>query len=448
MQALLIIILLLLINAFFVAAEFALVKARGVRIQHLANEGNRSAQLTVRIHANLEQYLAACQLGITMASLGLGWVGEPAVAAILEPFFQLLGLPEEVLHTAAFLIGFLLFSSLHIVVGEQVPKTLAIRRAEQVSLWVAYPLRWSYLLVWPLNWLLNATSRAILSFFNVEEATHGDIYSNAEFKDLVSTSREQGAMETQKADMLHNMLDFDQRPVSSVMIPRDAVQVLELAKDEHQNQLTVLKSGHSRFPLLDSAQNDEVCGLVLAKSLFLATLDGNSNVWSSLKDFSLDALVIPETQQIASLFNEMRESKVHMAIVVDEYAHFTGIVTLEDLMEEIVGEIEDEQDEFRPNKSVTVLSENRWQVDGMTSLLDLQREIGLPGADYPEINTVSGLVLRELQRIPAVGDSVAISGFLVTVTEMSRRRIAAVEVQREVAEGPLPGDKPKIDAKT
>ncbi|MBT8129656.1 MAG: DUF21 domain-containing protein, partial [Gammaproteobacteria bacterium] len=176
-SSVIVIIILLAANGFFVAAEFALVKARGFRIEALAAEGSAAARLTVRIQTNLEAYLAACQLGITMASLGLGWVGEPAVAALLEPLFHSLGMPDRILHTTAFIAGFLMFSSLHIVVGEQVPKTLAIRKAEPVSLWVAYPLHFSYLAVFPLNWMLNKASSMILGLLNVQEATHADVLS-------------------------------------------------------------------------------------------------------------------------------------------------------------------------------------------------------------------------------------------------------------------------------
>ena len=215
--------LLLAANGFFVAAEFSLVKARGFRLQGAANGGNTSARMTLRIQDNLESYLAACQLGITMASLGLGWVGEPAVAALLEPLFELLGVPEPLLHTIAFVIGFLVFSSLHIVIGEQVPKTFAIRRAEPVAVWCAYPLHATYLLVYPLNWLLNAASRSILSLFNVEEVSHADVLTGEELQGLVETSRHHGELENEKATMLHNMFEFDQRQVGRVMIPRNAI---------------------------------------------------------------------------------------------------------------------------------------------------------------------------------------------------------------------------------
>ena len=188
----LIVILLLVANGFYVAAEFALVKARGFRIESLAAEGSAAARLTIRIQSNLEAYLAACQLGITMASLGLGWVGEPAVAALLEPLFSSMGMSEATMHTSAFLVGFLLFSALHIVIGEQVPKTFAIRTAERVSILTAYPLHWFFLVLYPLNWVLNAASKGMLAMFGVKEATHGDVYSTDELRGLVEVSHEHG----------------------------------------------------------------------------------------------------------------------------------------------------------------------------------------------------------------------------------------------------------------
>ncbi len=242
---LLAVVLLLVANAFFVAAEFALVKARGFRIESLASEGSAAARLTVRMQNDLDAYLAACQLGITMASLGLGWVGEPAVAALLEPLFHSLGMPEAMLHTSAFIVGFLIFSSLHIVIGEQVPKTFAIRRPEPVALWVAYPLRFSYLAVWPLNWLLNRASRGILRLFGVEEAGHGEVLSGDELQGLVATSKVHGEIWHDKAE----------------------------------------------------------------------------------------------------LFELMRVKRAQMALIIDEYGELAGAITLEDLLEEIVGEIHDETDE-------------------------------------------------------------------------------------------------------
>jgi len=207
------VIFLLATNGFFVAAEFALVKARSFRIDAMAEQGNASAIMTRKIQHNLEAYLAACQLGITMASLGLGWVGEPAVAALLEPVLHSFGMSEQMIHSVAFITGFLVFSSLHIVIGEQVPKTFAIRKPEPMSLLIAYPLHWAYLAVYPLNWLLNRASGWILKMFGVKEATHGDIYTGDEIRGLVEASRDHGEIEYGQAKMLHNLFEFDQRLV-------------------------------------------------------------------------------------------------------------------------------------------------------------------------------------------------------------------------------------------
>ncbi|NND68062.1 MAG: HlyC/CorC family transporter [Halioglobus sp.] len=430
MNSLLIAAVLLAINAFFVAAEFALVKARGVRIQQLAAQGMRTAILTTRIQGNLESYLAACQLGITMASLGLGWVGEPAVAALLEPVFRALGIPDEVLHTVAFLTGFLLFSSLHIVIGEQVPKTWAIRRAEQMSMWCAYPLHLAYLLVWPLNWMLNASSRAVLRLMKVEEVTHADVFSDSELKDLVSASHEHGSMEAKKAEMLHNLLDFDQRNVARIMIPRGAVSVLDISKGDDFNRAVVAGSGHSRFPLVDGANNNALRGMVLSKSLYLATLTGDKDAFSHLADFSRPLKMVPESQLISGLFDEMRYERVHMAAAVDEYGAFVGIVTLEDLLEEIVGEIEDEKDELHSDSMIELIAPDQWRADGMCSLLDLQRVTGLHTEDGTAFNTLGGLVLHELQRFPRKGDHVAIGEFVITVKELVGQRISQLQMAK------------------
>lgn len=347
MTSIAIIITLLALNAFFVAAEFALVKARGLRIESLAATGNNCAKLTVRIQENLEAYLAACQLGITMASLGLGWIGEPAVAALLKPLFSLAGISESLTHTVSFILGFLIFSSLHIVVGEQVPKTFAIRRAEQVSLRIAYPLHLAYLIVWPLNWCLNKTSAAILSWLNVAEATHGDVFTDEELKHLVCASHEHGNIEQQKATMLRNLFEFDQNSVQRVMIPRHDICTLDIAQDAETNRRIVFASGHSRFPLIDGSWGDQILGVILVKALHRAISKPTQNTidpWSNLKDYCRPALVIPESQKTASLFDLMREQRNHLALVVDESGKLSGIVTLEDLLEEIVGDIEDETD--------------------------------------------------------------------------------------------------------
>lgn len=435
------IIALLGANGFYVAAEFSLVKAKGIRIESLANDGHASAKLIVHIQRNLEAYLATCQLGITMASLGLGWVGEPAVAAILEPLFTRMGVPEAMLHTIAFIGGFLIFSSLHIVVGEQVPKTLAIRKAEPVSLWVAYPLQISYLVTYPLNWLLNTATRSLLSLINVEEATHADVYSDAELKGLVATSGEHGQLGSAKAEMLRNLFEFDQRQVGRIMIPLATIKLLDVSADPDDNLSHIRDSGHSRFPVIDSENNHEIVGIVIAKDIYTAMLRDDPKPWANLRNYCRPPLVVPEAQKVSHLFDTMRANRAHMALVVDEYGDLTGIITLEDLLEEIVGDIEDETDAHSPVYNIVQIEEGRWEADGLVSLADAERAIGLVVPSDLDANTLSGFCVSSLGQMPEAGDTFAEYGFQFTVQSVENHRVGRllIEDQSDSAVNPESG---------
>ena len=423
-----VIVLLLAANGFYVAAEFALVKARGFRIEALANEGSSAAKLTIRIQANLESYLAACQLGITMASLGLGWVGEPAVAAILEPLFTRMGLSESVTHTSAFVIGFLIFSALHIVIGEQVPKTLAIRKAEPVSIWVAYPLHLSYLFSLPLTWVLNRAANAILSLLKIAEVSHVEVLTGEEIKGLVTTSREHGEIHDSQATMLHNLFEFDHRHVGRIMIPISSAQVLDIAGSAKHNLDVIRKSVHSRFPLIDSSKRNALVGIVLSKDIQRAVFNGETAPWGELERFKREAMVVPESQRVARLFDLMRIKRAHMACIVDEYGSFIGIVTLEDLLEEIVGEIEDEIEDENTLPGIVKIDEISWEVDGLVSLADLERATGLEVSDELEAYTLSGLFIRRLSRMAEIDDEIIENGFQLKVITHTGRRVGKVHI--------------------
>jgi len=424
------VVFLLATNAFFVAAEFALVKARGFRIDALAEQGNTSAMMTQKIQQNLEAYLAACQLGITMASLGLGWVGEPTIAALLEPVLSSFGLPEAMVHTIAFLTGFLIFSSLHIIVGEQVPKTFAIRKPEAMSLMVAYPLHWSYIAVYPFNWMLNKASGWVLKQFGVKEASHGDILTGDEIKGLVKSSHEHGEIEFGKARMLRNLFEFDERRIGRVMIPIGSTYTLDMARNLNDNLKIIRESGHSRFPVIDSENNDEIKGLLLVKDIYSALLDGVKEPWSDLTKYCREPLVIPETQRVSKLFELMRVRRAHMAFVVDEYGQFNGIVTLEDLLEEIVGEIHDETDTEENTIDIQNIADNTWEAYGLVSISDLGRATGYRPEDTMDANTISGLFLQKLQRMPKVQDSIEDRGYKFSILTIEDRHIGRVAIEK------------------
>ncbi|MDF1814087.1 MAG: hemolysin family protein [Verrucomicrobiales bacterium] len=421
-------VLLLVANAFFVAAEFALVKLKSFRIEALAEGGNRTANLTRRIHKDLEPHLAACQLGITMASLGLGWVGEPTVAAILEPMLHPLGLPDKAVHSIAFLAGFVIFSSLHIVVGEQVPKTLAIRKPEPVALWIAYPLRAFYLVIFPLNWLLNAASGAILRLLGVAEAFHEEILSGEEIQGLIEESEKHGNIESDKATMLNNLFEFDNRTAEEIMVPRAKVAHIDL-QDPWETQLETLKKiEHSRFPVLDGGDQNLV-GILLAKDIYRKTLSGKDGLEANtLRDLVREPLVVPEFQQIGILFETMKNSRKHMAVVIDEYGDFAGVVTMEDLLEEIVGEIADELDQIA-DRTILTQKNGYWEADGWTQLSDIERSLEIRFSEEVEANTLSGMFMYFLTRVPEKGDAIEEQNIRFTVESMNGRRVDIVKIE-------------------
>lgn len=422
------VVLLLAANAFFVAAEFALVKARDFRIDSLALEGKYSARLTQKIQGNLEAYLACCQLGITMASLGLGWVGEPAVEALLRPILEPLELGAKTTHTISFLLGFIFFSSLHIVIGEQVPKTLAIRKPEPVSLICAIPLRGFYIALFPMTWTLNKASRAILRWMGVEEAPHAEVLTGMEIAGLVSVSAEHGDLSDDKAEMIHNVFKFDERTVGRVMIPRVECKMLRLDNTSAENIAIVRNTKHSRFPVIDG-EKDALIGIVLLKDIVYQFLDGAKEPWSDLQALCREPLIVPESIKVGKMFDMMLAEKAHMACVVDEYGVFAGVVTQEDLLEEIVGDISDETDDDS-DKVPIVATPTGWTAHGFATLSDIERVTGLEVADDLHANTLSGLFMHRLERMPKSGDSLVEASYRLTVDTVSDRHVETATIER------------------
>ncbi len=417
---------LLAANAFYVAAEFALVKARGFRIDALAEDDRFGARLTQAIQKDLEAYLACCQLGITMASLGLGWVGEPTVAALIEPVLAPFGLPEASIHFVAFIVGFILFSSLHIVVGEQVPKTFAIRNPEPVSLWVAYPLRASFLLLWPLNWLLNNASRAILRALRVQEASHQEIFTGAEIEGIVDASAEHGALETDVRDRLRGALDLSALTLADVMIHRRAIKMLDADLPPREIIAQAVASSHTRLPLYKD-EPENIVGVLHARDLMRAIAEKGRDAVSAL-EIARPAWFVPETTSAEDQLAEFLRRREHFALVVDEYGALMGLVTLEDILEEIVGDIKDEHDiaaiGVRPQPDGSV------NVDGAVPIRDLNRAMDWDLPDEAAV-TIAGLVIHEAEAIPEPGQRFAFHGYRFQVLRKNRNQITALRVEKE-----------------
>jgi CBS domain containing-hemolysin-like protein len=415
---------LLAANAFFVAAEFALVKARGFRVNALAEQNRFGARLVQRMLANIEAYLACCQLGITMASLGLGWVGEPTVSALLHPLLDPLGMPDTALHFTSFLLGFLVFSSLHIVVGEQVPKTLAIREPLPVSLRIAYPLQVCFVLLYPLNWLLNAASRAILRSLGIKESQQ-EILTDVEIEGLVEESAEHGQMEEGQAEYIQNVFRFGELAVADVMLHR--TKMITVCADDPPEEIVrqVLSAPVTRLPLWRETP-ENIIGILHAKDLLRAIQAAGGDVAKiDIQAIALPAWFVPNVRPLAEQLKAFRRRKTHFALVVDEYGEVMGLVTLEDLLEELVGDISDEHDiavtGVRPQADGSV------SVDGSVPIRDLNRAMDWSLPDE-EATTVAGLVIHEARSIPEPGQSFIFYGFRFEVLRRMRNRITMLRV--------------------
>ncbi len=422
----LLVILLLAANGFFVAAEFALVKVRPVRMQRLAEEGSLRGRLTVHILHRIDAYLAACQLGITMASLGLGWIGEPFVASLLEPAFRAMGLGEQTIQATAFIIGFLVFSSLHIVIGEQVPKTIAIREAEPVSLWSAIPLHGFYLLLFPLNWLLDRAARSILRLLGLDRTPHIEVLTADELRSLILASHRHGAMPKQERDMLDAILDLSEVEVREVMTHRRQMVTIDADRPLAEVVEQIANSPYSRFPIW-RGEPDRIIGVVHAKDVLAAAWRAGPDTSKlDLESLASPPWFIPETTSLLHQLLAFRKRREHLALVVDEYGSLLGLVTLEDILEEIVGEIVDERDV--ETAGIQVEADGAVLVEGRVTIRDLNRRMdwNLP---EEEAATVAGLVIAEAERIPEPGERFVFHGFEFEVLRRQRHQLTLLRVR-------------------
>ena len=425
MLALIGIVLLLAANAFFVAAEFALVKVRSVRLAQAIEDGSSAAKLTQRLLQRIEAYLAACQLGITMASLGLGWIGEPFVAALLEPLFLAAGLSDAALHTFSFVTGFLIFSALHIVVGEQVPKTLAIREPEPTAMWIAWPLHAFFLVIYPMNWALNAASRQILRWLGVAEAGHAEVVSSTELKSLIGLSRRHGSVPKHEHDMLGAILDLAEVEVSQIMTHRSKMATID-ADMPHVEMLQFVRgSPFTRHPVW-RGDPDQIIGILHAKDLLALVSDqGQLPAAHRIDPLLTPPWFIPDTTGLHQQLLAFRHRRQHLALVVDEYGTMMGLVTLEDIIEEIVGDIVDEKDV--EISGIEPGSDGAALVDGRVAVRDVNRRFDWSLPDE-EAATMAGLVMAVTRRIPEEGETVDIGSYRVAILKRQRHHLQRLQV--------------------
>jgi len=407
---------LILLNAFFVAGEYGLVTARQTRIRELEARGDRRARAVLRILSDPPRFIAAMQLGVTLASLGIGALGEHALAKVFDPI---------VASAVAIALAFLIITFLHVVIGELVPKGIALAHSEAVALAVSAPVRGFFVLFKPLIWVLQRSTEAVLRLFGLEPPG-GDmeVYSEAELKMLLSRSREEGEIEHQETEMLYKVFDFADKEVSDVMVPRPDIVALSVELPPEEALAAMIESPYTRYPVYRESL-DHIIGMIHVRDLFSAIVDrGIAGV--ELESLVRPAHIVPETKDLAALLADFRRTNQHMAIVVDEYGDLEGIVTLEDLLEEIVGEIEDEFD--LPDESVEQLPDGRMRIDGTFPIDDFNEQFHreLPIEDY---HTVGGFVFGLLGRAPERGDEVEYDGTRFKVLDVEGSRIERLEVE-------------------
>ena len=412
------------LNGFFVAAEFALVSVRRTRIQELADGGSRSARKVKAALDDINQYVSTAQIGITMSSLAIGWLGEPAVASLVRPALTSMGMSEHTVHVVSFAIAFLMITYLHVVMGEVAPKNFALQKAEMVSLRAITLISFLRQVLRPLIWVLNRSADIVFRIFGVEAAPGMHlIHSDEELKMLVSQSSKGGVLQDSEQEMLYNVFDFADTSVEEVMVPRPDVVAIPIDESPAQLLARIVEQPFTRYPVYRGSM-DDVVGILHIRDLFYAAeKDGKDRV--RLESLLRPAHVVPESKSLAGLLADFRRSKSHMALVVDEYGSVAGIVTLEDLIEEIVGEIDDEHD--RPEQPIDRISENHIRVDGKFPIDELNERFGtaLPTDDY---HTIGGFVFGLLGQQPHAGDVVRHENIRMEVTETDGPRIVHVDV--------------------
>lgn len=421
---LLLVLLFVAANGFFTAAEFALVSVRRSRIATLAKDGDKRAKTLIGLLDNLNSYISATQLGITMASLGLGWIGEPALARLLESPLQGL-VSDTTRHTIAFVVAFASITFLHIVLGELAPKTLALEQTERVALTAAWPMQLFHRLFnWPIQ-LLDFAGRSVVRLLGLKNTSdHASIYTVEELRQIINISHTSGTLEDDEQQLLHRVFEFSDAEVKDAMVPRHAVAALPLAATLEETKAVFNSFGFSRMPVYQE-HLDNIVGIVVRRDLEPFMYGTN------LPDFDLGKLThpplfIPASAQLSTALKQMQSSRSHMLFVVDEYGGFEGIITLEDLLEEIVGEIDDEFDDVSPQQCVE--DNNDYLLDGMLTVREVNIRLNLNLLEDAPYTTIAGFMLAQAGRMLQQGESIIFENNRFTVENVDRKRIRRVRV--------------------
>jgi CBS domain containing-hemolysin-like protein len=420
------VIALVLINGFFVAAEFSLVKVRETQLRGLVQRGHRRAKVATYILERLDAFLSAAQVGITLTSLALGWIGEPVFLALLKPVFPLFHIQSsETQHLLAFIVGFSAITFLHISAGEQAPKWLAIQKPLPTTLWIAYPMLWFYRISYPFVLALNAASHWLLRQAGIQEGVETERAHSEEELRLLLAAPQRHRETVVGRDIVLNALDLRRRVVRDVMRPRQEIVSLDTTASIAECLEVAEKTRYSRFPLCENGDPDKTIGVVHIKDLYAMRLKARTG--AELASVVRKLVYVPETARLEKLLQLLLDRRLHLAIVVDEYGGTLGLMTLENILEELVGQIQDEFDQEKPLLVRT--SDSTWEISGTLPLHELQDLVGEP-LEEEGVTTVSGWITQRLGGFPRIGESVTVGRSQLQVEELDGMRVARLKLRR------------------
>ncbi|MCY8234173.1 hemolysin family protein [Priestia endophytica] len=412
------------LTAFFVATEFAIVKVRTSKIDQLVAEGKRGAIAAKKVTTHLDEYLSACQLGITVTAMGLGWLGEPTIERVLHPLFEALNLNEATTTILSFGIAFALMTYLHVVIGELAPKTVAIQKAELITLTLAKPIILFYRIMFPFIWLLNGSARVIVGLFGLKPASeHEMAHSEEELRLLLSESYKSGEINKNELKYVNNIFEFDERIAKEIMVPRTEMVTLSIDDSFNETIETLKVEKFTRYPIVDG-DKDNIVGVINIKEVLTSTL-WEDNEKANLSDFINPVIQVIETIPIHELMIKMQKERMHMAILIDEYGGTSGLVTIEDIVEEIVGEIRDEFDEEEVPE-VRKIADDHYILNSKVLISDVNNLLNL-NLEYDEVDTIGGWFLTQNFEAEK-GAEIQCEGYTFKIREVEGHHISFVDV--------------------
>lgn len=419
--------ILIAFTGFFVAAEFAIVKIRSSRIDQLVAEGKRGALAAKKVTTNLDEYLSACQLGITVTAMGLGWLGEPTIEKLLHPLFEKWNLNPSISSVLTFGLAFMIMTYLHVVVGELAPKTMAIQKAERVTLLLAGPLMMFYKVMYPFIWVLNGSARVITGLFGLKPASEHEVaHTEEELRLILSDSYESGEINQAEYKYVNNIFEFDNRIAKEIMVPRTEIVGFYLEDSVEEHMKVIQNERYTRYPIFGE-DKDDIIGMVNVKDFFIRYMTEDQKDLSSIRSYTRPIIEVMETTPIHDLLLQMQKKRIPMAVLYDEYGGTAGIVTLEDILEEIVGEIRDEYDEDEA-PPIQHVNEQHIIVDGKVLISEVKDLFGLH-IEEDDVDTIGGWIMMQNHEIEE-GQHVEAEGYEFKVLEKDAYQIKRVEIRK------------------